>query len=54
MAREVIASFDEARLIKYLKGAKARYKLRGGSEADRAEARKWIAMFCPDDVVREA
>ena len=45
---ELIASWDEARLIKYLNG---RTELRGGSDQDRAEAREWISMFWHEAVV---
>jgi hypothetical protein len=48
---EVMASWGEAQLIKYLNG---RTELRGGSEQDRAEAREWIARFWHEAVVREA
>ena len=47
---EIIASFGEARLVKYLDG---RYELRGGSKEDRLAAKEWISMFCHDVVVRE-
>ena len=39
---EVVASWGQAQLIKYLDG---KTELRGGSEQDRAEAREWIALF---------
>ena len=39
---EVMASWGEAQLIKYLNG---RTELRGGSKEDRAEAREWMSMF---------
>jgi hypothetical protein len=47
---EVIASWDEARLIKYLDG---KLVLKGGSKEDRIAAREWISMFLNDGVVRE-
>jgi hypothetical protein len=47
---EVIASWDEARLIKYLDG---KLVLKGGSKEDRIAAREWISMFLSDAVVRE-
>ena len=47
---EVIASFGEAQLVKYLDG---KYKLTGGSKEDRGEAREWISMFCHHVVVLE-
>jgi hypothetical protein len=45
---EVMASWGEARLIKYLDG---RTELRGGSNQDRAEAREWISLFWHEGVV---
>ena len=45
---EVMASWGEARLIKYLDG---RLELRGGSKEDRIEASEWISMFLNDAVV---
>jgi hypothetical protein len=39
---ELIASWGEARLVKYLDGHS---ELRGGSDQDRAEAREWISLF---------
>ena len=39
---EVVASWGEAKLIKYLSG---KSELKGGSEQDQAEAREWIARF---------
>ena len=47
---ELIASWGEARLIKYLDG---KVELKGGSKEDRIEAREWISMFLNDAVVRE-
>ena len=47
---EVIASWGEARLIKYLDGW---LLLKGGSKEDRIAAREWISMFLNDAVVRE-
>jgi hypothetical protein len=47
---EVMASWGEARLIKYLDG---KLVLTGGSKEDRMEAREWISMFLNDAVVRE-
>ena len=47
---ELIASWGEARLIKYLD---RKLVLRGGSKEDRTEAREWISMFLNDAVVRE-
>jgi hypothetical protein len=45
---EVMASWGEARLIKYLDG---KTELRGGSDQDRAEAREWMALFWHEVVV---
>ena len=47
---KLIASWGEARLIKYLDG---KVELKGGSKEDRIEAREWISMFLNDAVVRE-
>jgi hypothetical protein len=47
---ELIASWGEARLIKYLDG---KLVLKGGSKENRMEAREWISMFLNDAVVRE-
>jgi hypothetical protein len=47
---EVMASWGEARLIKYLDG---KLVLKGGSKENRMEAREWISMFLNDAVVRE-
>ena len=47
---ELIASFGEARLVKYLDG---RCELRGGSKEDRLEAKDWISKFFRSVVVRE-
>jgi hypothetical protein len=47
---EFIASWGEARLIKYLDG---KVVLKGASKEDRMEAREWISMFLNDVVVRE-
>ncbi len=48
---EVIASWGDAQLIKYLDG---KLVLKGGSKEDRIAAREWISMFLSDAVVREA
>ena len=45
---EVVASWGEAQLIKYLNG---RSELRGGSKEDRAEAREWMSLFWHEAVV---
>jgi hypothetical protein len=47
---EVMASWGDARLVKYLDG---KLVLKGGSKEDRIAARKWISMFLKDAVVRE-
>ena len=47
---EVIASWGEAQLIKFLDG---KVVLKGGSKEDRMEAGEWISMFLTDAVVRE-
>jgi hypothetical protein len=46
----VIASFGEAKVIKFLDG---KYELRGGSREDRIGAHEWISLFCHEVVVRE-
>lgn len=48
---EVIASFGQAKLVKFLDG---KYTLRGGSKDDRTAAKEWISLFWHDVVVREA
>jgi hypothetical protein len=45
---EVVASWGEARLIKYLDG---KTELRGGSDQDRTEAREWMSLFWHEAVV---
>ncbi len=47
---ELIASWGEARLIKYLD---RRSVLKGGSKEDRAEAREWISLFWREGMVGE-
>jgi hypothetical protein len=47
---EVMASWGEARLIKYLHG---KLVLKGGSKEDRIAVREWISMFLNEGVVRE-
>jgi len=39
---EVIAYFGDAKLINRLDG---KLELRGGTDEDRSEARKWMSMF---------
>lgn len=46
---ELIASWGEAKLVKYLDG---KVVLKGGSKEDLVEAREWISMFLNDAVVR--
>jgi hypothetical protein len=45
---EVVASWGEAQLIRYLDG---KTELRGGSVQDRAEAREWMSLFRHEAVV---
>jgi len=45
---EVMASWGEARLMKFLDG---KWELCGGSENDRTEAREWISLFLHDAVL---
>ena len=47
---EVIASFGQAQLVKYLDG---KCELRRGSKEDRLAAREWISLFWHGAVVRE-
>jgi hypothetical protein len=47
---ELIASWGEARLIRYLHG---KTELRGGSDQDRAAAREWMSLFWHEAVVGE-
>ena len=47
---EVVASWGEARLIRYLDG---KSELRGGSEKDLAEAREWMSMFWHESLMIE-
>ena len=47
---EVIATFGQAQLVKFLDG---KYELRGGSKDDRLAAKEWIALFCHEVVVQE-
>jgi len=39
---ETLATFGTARLVKYLDG---KVELRGGSPADRTDARQWCSLF---------
>jgi hypothetical protein len=45
---EVVASWGDAQLIKYLDG---KTELRGGSKQDRAEARECMSLFWHEVVV---
>ena len=47
---EVIATWGQARLIKYLDG---KVELKGGSKEDRLAAHEWISLFWHEAVVRE-
>jgi len=47
---ELIASWGDARLIKFLNG---KWELRGGSENDLAEVKEWISLFLHEAVVGE-
>jgi hypothetical protein len=47
---EVVASWGEARLLKYLDG---KVELKGGSKEDRLAAHEWISLFGHEAVVRE-
>jgi hypothetical protein len=47
---ETLASFGEARLIKFLDG---KLELKGGSKEDRLAAHEWIALFMHEAVVKE-
>jgi hypothetical protein len=47
---EVIASFGQAQLVKYLDG---KCELQSGSKEDRLAAKEWISMFWHEMVVRE-
>ena len=47
---KLIASWGEARLIKFLNG---KWELRGGSENDLAEVKEWISLFLHEAVVGE-
>jgi hypothetical protein len=48
---ELIASWGEARLIKYLDG---KVVLKGGSKEDRLAAHEWISLFWHEAVVGES
>jgi hypothetical protein len=48
---EVVASWGEAQLVKYLDG---KLELKGGSKEDRIATREWVSMFLNDAVAGEA
>ena len=45
---ELLATFGDARLVKYLDG---KIELCGGADADRAAAREWCSLFLHEAVV---
>jgi hypothetical protein len=47
---ELIASWGEARLVKFLDG---KLVLKGGAKEDRQAAHEWISSFWHEAVVRE-
>ena len=47
---EVVASWGQAQLIKYLDG---KVVLKGGSKEDRLAAHEWVSLFWHEAVVRE-
>ena len=47
---EVVASWGQARLIKYWDG---KVELKGGTKEDRLAAHEWISLFWHDAVVRD-
>ena len=47
---EVIATFGQTQLVRFLDG---KCILRGGSDEDKSEARKWISQFWNDILVQE-
>jgi hypothetical protein len=47
---ELVASFGEARLVKYLDG---KVQLKGGAEDDRVAAKEWISLFWHEAVFSE-
>jgi hypothetical protein len=47
---EVVASWGQARLVKYLDG---KVELKGGSKEDRLAAHEWIFLFWHEAVVGE-
>ena len=47
---EIVASWGQAQLIKYLDG---KVVLKGGSKEDRLAAHEWVSLFWHEAVVRE-
>ena len=47
---EIVASWGDARLLKYLDG---KLVLKGGAKEDRLAAYEWISLFWHEAVVRE-
>lgn len=47
---EVVATWGQAKLVRFLDG---KLELKGGSKAERGEAREWISLFWHEAVVRE-
>lgn len=47
---EVVATWGQAKLVRYLDG---KLELKGGSRADRGEAKEWISLFWHEAVVKE-
>ncbi|HYG34356.1 MAG TPA: hypothetical protein VEC99_06205 [Clostridia bacterium] len=46
---EIIATFGQAKLVKYLDG---KLELKGGSNEDRTAAKEWISLFMHDIVFK--
>ena len=53
MEPATIAACGNARLVMVLTERGKEYRLIGGMEADRTEAREWIARFMKGETVRE-
>jgi hypothetical protein len=47
---EIVASWGQAQLIKYLDG---KVVLKGGTKEDRLAAHEWVSLFWHEAVVRE-
>jgi hypothetical protein len=47
---EVVASWGQARLVRYLDGG---LELKGGSKEDRGEAKEWLSLFWHEALVAE-